>query len=1158
MRLVFAALVLSIAISAHSDPNVGLVARYTFETLDKGRIPDVSGKGNDLLAQGKVSLAPGRVGQAVVIGKDGYPQAPFSPSLELGGEMTLEAWVKPDNNPPTGMRIFDRATIGGSDGFMLDTWPQGHLRLITSSGYLQYDQPLAFGEWTHVAVTYSLDEGAARLYCNGQLVAEGIAGGKLNPSQWPLNLGASQGGGDRFSGLMDEVRIYNRALAPEEITAHYQGKEIEPPLLTKKAQSPLPAFVKGDRPQVDYAAQCARNDLLYLSPAKYPFEAMRMGNGNLCATVWNESGMSFQLNNGNWRHGNEPVSSGKLTLITPALSQPQPAKFTQRLRLWEGTIATSLEGAAGKAEGTSFVAEGEDCLVFHSTETSAGPRTLELHLWPSRKDAHFVQGPDYIALTEHVDNTDPLLTTDMALVVKIAGPPVKVGQKDDRTLTLTFDQPGAYTIYAANPLLRGDEKQALQAGLDIISRLQAKGYDQVLAARQAYWHSFWPRSFVHFTSRNGEAEFMENLWYLYMWDMASQSRNTLCPKFNGGDFLVFEDMRHWGGGYWHQNTREIVWPLYSANHVDLTEPFFELYRRAMRFARENGKVGLGVDGFYIPEWIPVNGGGPLRERKDMSKGGGYTAFIYTIGLEVALQGWWRYEFTGDKQFLRDFVYPMLKGSLDFYLGYAKKGADGKYYLDPADAQESYWLVKDPAQDLAALRWAIPVALEASKQFGVDADMRPRWQDLLDNLAPFPVDPDKHMLREADLKPDAERHNSENVANYAIYPFAIFGIGKPDWELAKNTFDNRPVAGMGNGWEPAAIAAARLGLADEAAKLMMGHMVSNLRTVSGTWYSPTTAVFAGNVPDSTYYDAAGVSAQALDEMLLQSHDDIIRLAPAWPEKWQAQYRLLARGGFLVSADIDAGRVRYAVIESQRGGLCRVANPWHGKALVTSGGKTVLSSTKPELSFQTQAGKAYRLEPADAPLAKLSFAPLAPKPSAGPKWIGKLALYPKWSNPAYLGIDEQGRTPQRAYMQRTIQAFAKKLGETTKGLRDLSTGAATATPGAQLVDGKFAGSAEIPNQGYASVDLGAAKTISALAFSRDRTALFVDSPVQGYTVEVSTDGQQWQMILDRQKNSAPPAGEIVTFPPVNARFVRLRVWGAYGGPVQLDELTVYGPA
>ena len=1152
-RLLLILLLLPFAIVAHADPNVGIVARYGFETLDNGRIPDLSGKGNDLMAQGKLTLAPGKVGQAVVIGKEGYPQAAFSPSLELGGEMTLEAWIKPDLNPPSGMRILDRATIGGNDGFMFDTWPEGHLRLIIGPGLLRDSDQLPAGEWTHVVATYSAELCETRLYRNGQIAAETTAGGKLNPSQWPLNLGASQGGGDRFIGLMDEVRIYNRALAPEEIMAHFQGKEIEPPLLTKQALPPLRAFVKADKAQVDYAAQCARNDLVYLSPAKYPFEAMRMGNGNLCATVWNEGGMSFQLNNGNWRHGNEPLSSGKITLSTPALSQEAPATFSQRLRLLDGTITTAVEGAAGRAEATSFMAEGEDCFVFRCTETSTGPRTVELHLWPSRKDAHFVQGPDYIAITEHANNADALLTTDMALVVKVTGPAVKVGQKDERTLTLTFDQPGAYTIYAANPLLRGDEKQALQAGLDMISRLQAKDYNKLLAERQAYWHSFWPRSFVNFASRNGEAEFMENLWYQYMWDMASQSRGTLCPKFNGGNFLVFEDMRHWGGGYWHQNTREIVWPLYSANHVDLTEPFFQLYGRAAKVARESGR-GMGVDGYFIPEWIPVVPSVTIRPIKPP---GGYTAFIFTVATEVALQAMWRYEFSGDNQWLRDYAYPLLKGSLDFYLSYAKKGPDGKYHLDPADAQESYWLVRDPAQDLAALRWGIPVALQVSKQLGVDADMRPRWQDLLDNLAPFPVDADKHMIREADLKPTDERHNTENVANYATYPFAVFGIGKPDWQLAKNTFDNRPVQGMGNGWEPAAIVAARLGLADEAAKLTMGHMISNLRAVSGTWYSPTTAVFAGNIPDSTYYDAAGVSAQGLNEMLLQSHDGIIRLAPAWPAKWQAQYRLLARGGFMVSADIEDGRVRYALIESQRGGACRVANPWPGKALVSSGGKAVLSTDKRELVFPTKAGKTYRLEPAARPLAKLAFAPLAPKPNAGPKYIGRLQTYPKWTSPAYLGIDEKGQTPQRANMLRTVQAFAQKQSEVTKGLTDLTTGLATATPGAPLVDGKFGEAATIPNEGYATLDLGAPKTISAVAFSRDRTALFVDSPVVGYTIEVSADGQQWQLVLDRQKNSAPPAGEVVSFPPTNARHLRLRVWGAYGRSVELDELTVYGP-
>jgi hypothetical protein len=92
-----------------------------------------------------------------------------------------------------------------------------------------------------------------------------------------LNLGASQGGGDRFQGLIDDARIYSRALTPEEILAHFQGKEIPPPSSVTAGLEPLPAIARDDSPQVDYAALCARNDLVYLQPALYPFEAMQPG-----------------------------------------------------------------------------------------------------------------------------------------------------------------------------------------------------------------------------------------------------------------------------------------------------------------------------------------------------------------------------------------------------------------------------------------------------------------------------------------------------------------------------------------------------------------------------------------------------------------------------------------------------------------------------------------------------------------------------------------------------------------------------------------------------------------------------------------------------------------------------------------------------------------
>ena len=175
--------------SLAADANLGLVAHYHFETLVDGLLKDDSGKGNNLHAQGTVRLAPGKVGQAVVVSRAGYPQAPRAESLELGGAMTLEAWIKPSR--AADMRIFDRQTIGGSDGFLLDTHPNGHLRLIIAPGMLRDLEPLPIGEWSHVAATYCEESGEARLYRNGRVVAEGFFAGKLRPSIHPLNLGAS-------------------------------------------------------------------------------------------------------------------------------------------------------------------------------------------------------------------------------------------------------------------------------------------------------------------------------------------------------------------------------------------------------------------------------------------------------------------------------------------------------------------------------------------------------------------------------------------------------------------------------------------------------------------------------------------------------------------------------------------------------------------------------------------------------------------------------------------------------------------------------------------------------------------------------------------------------------------------------------------------------
>ncbi len=88
------------------------------------------------------------------------------------GEITIEAWVNPEQLPGSGARIVDKLTPGGSDGILLDTWPGNSLRLIVADKIVSVRDCLQAGKWSHVAVVVSSKQGRMELFLNGKLVAE--------------------------------------------------------------------------------------------------------------------------------------------------------------------------------------------------------------------------------------------------------------------------------------------------------------------------------------------------------------------------------------------------------------------------------------------------------------------------------------------------------------------------------------------------------------------------------------------------------------------------------------------------------------------------------------------------------------------------------------------------------------------------------------------------------------------------------------------------------------------------------------------------------------------------------------------------------------------------------------------------------------------------
>jgi hypothetical protein len=111
---------------------------------------------------------------------------------------------------------------------------------------------------------------------------------------------------------------------------------------------------------------------------------------------------------------------------------------------------------------------------------------------------------------------------------------------------------------------------------------------------------------------------------------------------------------------------------------------------------------------------------------------------------------------------------------------------------------------------------------------------------------------------------------------------------------------------------------------------------------------------------------GAVTGALHAALLQDNpgapglDTVIRIFPAWPAEWDADFQLLARGGFLISASMKSGIIEDVEIMSQHGGICRIRNPWKGKKFTVLNNDMMICETENDLiEIETVRGDTVKL-------------------------------------------------------------------------------------------------------------------------------------------------------------------------------------------------------
>src|SRR5262249_41591589 len=178
---------------------------------------DASGNGHTGVVTGATWTSSGRYGGALSFnGTNALVTVADAASLHLTSGMTLEAWV----DPSVVTSAWRDVIYKGNDNYYLEgTSDQGGkpaLGSTISPSPVYGSAALAAGTWTQLAATY--DGSTLRLYVNGTQVASRAQRGSLPTSANPLQIGGDSLWGQYFSGVIDEVRIYNRALTQAEIT----------------------------------------------------------------------------------------------------------------------------------------------------------------------------------------------------------------------------------------------------------------------------------------------------------------------------------------------------------------------------------------------------------------------------------------------------------------------------------------------------------------------------------------------------------------------------------------------------------------------------------------------------------------------------------------------------------------------------------------------------------------------------------------------------------------------------------------------------------------------------------------------------------------------------------------------------------------------------
>lgn len=471
-----------------------------------------------------------------------------------------------------------------------------------------------------------------------------------------------------------------------------------------------------------------------------------------------------------------------------------------------------------------------------------------------------------------------------------------------------------------------------RTNLDKIQERQLACTDADRKASEKWWNDFWKRSYINmYSDSDPKAREIARNYQLFRYMLACNAYGDTPTKFNGSLFTfdpcfvkgnkhLSPDFRQWGGASMTaQNQRLVYWPMLKTGDWDLMDSQFNYYLRMLHNAELMTESYWGHSGACFTEQIenfglPVAYSYGMEPRTGLRPRGkqanGYCEYLWDTVMDFCLMMIRTNTYEG-----RDIskYIPFIESCLTFFDQHYRMLAlqrtvqpfDRKnhYVFYPGTAGETYKMAKNSSQTIAALTTVLREFIALPDKY-LGKERKAQWKEMLSHMPPLPF---RTMQGHRVIAPAESFERLMNVEInqlYPVFPYDMYGLGRPDLEVARDTWrygidQPRWQKNRHESWHQDAIFCARLGLLPEARDLVWRKLQNGKHRF--------TAFFGPGHDWTPDHNWGGTGMIALQEMLMQNVGDSILILPCWPKEWNVSFKLHAPKQTVVECVYSNGKI-----------------------------------------------------------------------------------------------------------------------------------------------------------------------------------------------------------------------------------------------------------